>query len=78
MPALEICVLLKNNSFYFFLLVQEAAIPVTLCDWSTTITDSCPCIIPMSFMCESFYDIFLWVNIQYSVNVFDSWYVGSI
>jgi len=60
MPSLEMCVLL---------IAQEGAIPVTLCDWSTTIADSCPWIIPMSLMCESFKNISLCVNIQYSVNV---------
>ena len=29
----------------------------------------------MSLMCDSFWDIFLWVNIQHSINVFDIWYV---
>ena len=36
---------------------------------------SCQWTIPMSLMCETFWDIFLWVNIQYSVNAFDIWYV---
>jgi len=29
----------------------------------------------MPLMCENLNYIFLWVNIEYSVNVFDIWYV---
>ena len=76
MSSFDICALLKENSFFlFFLIVQEAATPVMLCEWNTTTIDSCPWIIPMSLMCESFYNIFLWVNIHYGVNFFDIRYV---
>ena len=54
----------KRTASFVLLNVQEAAIPVWVCDWSTTIADSYPWMIPMSLMCESFWDIFLWVNIQ--------------
>ena len=67
------CAAERDQLLFVFLVVQEVAIPV--CDWSTTIADYCPWIIPMPLMCENLNYIFLWVNIQYSVNVFDIWYV---
>ena len=71
----NVCAAERDQLLFVFLVVQEAAIPVTFCDWSTTIADYCPWIIPMPLMCENLNYIFLWVNIQYSVNVFDIWYV---
>ena len=65
----------EREQLFVLLIVQEAAIPVTICNWSTTIADSCPWIIPTWLMCEGFQGIFLWVNIQHNVNVSDSCYV---
>ena len=48
------CAAEREQLLFVLLIVQEAAIPVTLCDWSTTIAKSCLWIRPMPLMCESF------------------------
>ena len=50
----NVCAAEREQLLIVLLNVQEAAVTVTLCDWSTTIADSCPWVIPMSLMCESF------------------------
>jgi len=68
-------VLLEENNFYFSPHCSRSRYSSHALCGSTTIADSCPWIITMLLMCVSFYDIFLWVNTQYSVNVFDICYV---
>ena len=55
----NVCAAEREQLIFVLLIIQEAAIPVTLCDWSTTIDDSCPWIIHMSLMYES-YRLFSW------------------
>ena len=57
-PALFTSSAEREQLLFILFIVQKAAILITLFVWSTTIADSCPWIITMLLMCESFLGYF--------------------